>query len=70
MACSFYVFLTPKKYWVVAYLTSDPGVSRSISALSHTFVEIDHEINSTVILLLPMTQEGLLSITSKSMCTK
>ena len=29
----------------------DPGVPSSILARSHTFVEIDHEIISTVILL-------------------
>ena len=29
---------------------------------SHTFVEIDHEILSTVILLLPLIQEGLLPV--------
>ena len=34
-----------------ASLTADPGVASSILALSHTFVEIDHEIISTVILL-------------------
>ena len=34
-----------------AYLTADPGVASSIPARSHTFVEIDHEIISTVILL-------------------
>ena len=32
-------------------LTADPGVASSISARSHTFVEIDHEIISMVILL-------------------
>ena len=32
-------------------LTADPGVASSISARSHTFVEIDHKIISTVILL-------------------
>ena len=32
-------------------LTADPGVASSIPARSHTFVEIDHEIVSTVILL-------------------
>ena len=32
-------------------LTADPGVARSIPARSHTFVAIDHEIISTVILL-------------------
>ena len=34
-----------------AYLTADPGVASSILAWSHTFMEIDHEIISTVILL-------------------
>ena len=32
-----------------ACLTADPGVASSIPARSHTFVEIDHEIISTVI---------------------
>ena len=32
--------------------------------------EIDYEIISTVILLLLLIQEGLLSVTSESMCTK
>ena len=32
-------------------LTADPGVASSIPARSHTFVEIDHEIISTVIRL-------------------
>ena len=34
-----------------ASLTADPGVASSIPARSHTFVEIDHEIVSMVILL-------------------
>ena len=34
-----------------ASLTADPGVASSIPARSHTFVEIDCEIISTVILL-------------------
>ena len=38
-------------------------------ARSHTFMEIDHEIISTVI-LLPSAEEGLLSVTSKSVCMK
>ena len=38
-----------------ASLTADPGVASSIRARSHTFVEIDHEIISTVI-LLPSTE--------------
>ena len=34
-----------------AFLTADPGVASSIPVRSHTFVEIDHEMISTVILL-------------------
>ena len=34
-----------------ACLTADPGVASSIPVRSHTFVKIDHEIISTVILL-------------------
>ena len=34
-----------------ACLTAVPGVASSIPARSHTFVEVDHEIISTVILL-------------------
>ena len=34
-----------------ACLTADPGVASSILAWYHTFVEIDHEIIFTVILL-------------------
>ena len=34
-----------------ACLTADPGVASSILVWSHTFVEIDHEIITTVILL-------------------
>ena len=34
-----------------ACLTADPGVASSIPARYHTFVEIDHEIISTLILL-------------------
>ena len=38
-----------------ACLTADPGVPSSIPARSHTFMEIDHEIISTVI-FLPSTE--------------
>ena len=34
-----------------ACLTADPGVASSIPARYHTFVDTDHEIISTVILL-------------------
>ena len=35
----------------VVSLTADPGVASTILVRSHSFVEIDHEIISTVILL-------------------
>ena len=35
----------------------------------HSFVETDHEIFSTVILSLPLIQEGQLSVSGKGMCT-
>ena len=37
--------------------------------LQHSFVEIDHEIFSTVILSLPLIQEGQLSVSGERMCT-
>ena len=35
----------------------------------HSFVEIVHEIFSTVILSLPLIQEGQLSVSGERMCT-
>ena len=35
----------------------------------HSFVEIDHEIFSTVILSLPLIQKGQLSVSGERMCT-
>ena len=35
----------------------------------HSFMEIDREIFSTVILSLPLIQEGQLSVSGKRMCT-
>ena len=56
--CSKSIKLKPGRVaqWVTcletgASLTADPGVASSIPARSHTFVEIDPEIISTVILL-------------------
>ena len=34
----------------------------------HSFMEIDHEIFSTVILSLPLIQEGQLSVSGERMC--
>ena len=56
----------------VACLTEESGAPCSISRDSpaHTFVEIGHEIISKVFFLLPLHQEGLLSVTCESMCTQ
>ena len=35
----------------------------------HSFLEIDHEIFPTVILSLPLIQEGQLSVSGEKMCT-
>ena len=35
----------------------------------NSFMEIDHEIFFTVILSLPLIQEGLLSVSGERMCT-
>ena len=35
----------------------------------YSFVEIDHEIFSTIILSLPLIQEGQLSVSGKRLCT-
>ena len=40
------------------------AVASSIPARSHTFMEIDHEIISKVIFLLPLIQEGLFNVVS------
>ena len=55
---------------LLASLISDPGVVVLILARPHTFVEIDYEIYSTVILLLPQIQEVLLSVISQCICTE
>ena len=55
---------------VDVYLSEDPAVPSSDPALSHTFVEIDHEIISMAFLLpFAVTRRGL-TVTSESMCTK
>ena len=51
--------------------TGDQEVAGSIPrrGWQHSFVEIDHEIFSTVILSLPLIQEGQLSVSGERMCT-
>ena len=54
----------------VLSLIVDPGVVSLISARPYTYMEIHHEMFSTIILLLLLIQEGLLSVTRKSMYIK
>ena len=48
---------------------AESGVISLIPAHPNTFLEIDCEIFSTVVLLLPLFQERLLSVTSEIMST-
>ena len=52
-------------------LTGDQeiAVSTPIRGRQHSFLEIDHEIFSTVILSLTLFQEGQLSVSGERMCT-
>ena len=53
-----------------AHLTEDQEVvGLTPTGSQHCFVEIDHEILSTVILSLPQIQEGQLSVSGQRMCT-
>ena len=51
--------------------TGDQEVTGStpIQVWQHSFMEIDHEIFSTVSLSLPLIQEGQLSVSGERMCT-
>ena len=58
-----------KKLFRVVSKFADTGVMSLILARLHTFVETDHKIFS-VIYLLPLIQEGLLSVIRENMCTE
>ena len=52
----------------------DPTDDQEVAVLplpgrQHSFMEIDHEIFSTVIHSLPLIQERQLSVSGKTMCT-
>ena len=49
--------------------TGDPRGFNPRPGRQHSFVEIDHEILSTVILSLPLIQEGQLSVSGERMCS-
>ena len=61
------IFNTDPVAQSVASLIADLGVVSLIPSQSHTFLEIDHEIFSMVILFLQLIQEGLVSVTSERM---
>ena len=74
MACTFSQTWTQKTvvygldlYFMVEYLSC--FISILTCSLSHSFMEIDHEIFSTVILSLSLIQEGQLSVSGDRMCT-
>ena len=50
----------------VARTTADPVVMSLIPACFHTFMEIDHEMFLRLFSIFLLIQEGLLSVTSKS----
>ena len=51
MTTLMFCLTAPRLSTLEYYLAADPGVVSSIPARSHTFVEIDYEIISTIILL-------------------
>ena len=73
MACMYVLQYLPNDLIHITILLScispggrgtNPGRGRQ-----HSFVGIDHEIFSTVILSLPLIQEGQLSVSGERMCT-
>ena len=69
--CLLHIFkCTSNHFWPghialsVTCLTADPGVASSIQTRSHTFVEIDHEIITTAI-LLPSTDSRRVVVSYK-----
>ena len=53
----------------ISYMDSSYSLHPIKLKLQHSFVEIDHEIFSTVILSLLLIQEGQLSVSGERMCT-
>ena len=58
----------------VAQMDARPTGDQEVAGLTpsnrqHSFLEIEHEIFSTVILSLPLIEEGQLSVSAKRMCT-
>ena len=51
------------------YLKMYTDLLKTTKRRQHSLVEINHEIFSTVILSLPLIQEGQLSVSGERMCT-
>ena len=65
-----FIYLPASVAQLDARPTGDQEVAGSTPlGRQHSFVENDHEIFSTVILSLPLIQEGQLSVTGERMCT-
>ena len=62
-----FTYITWPEGQSVASLIVDPEAMSLILAWSHTLVEFDHEIFSTVILLLLQIQEGSCQLQAKCM---
>ena len=54
---------------ILPFLNQRKGENDRRKYFMINFVEIDHEIFSTVILSLPLIQEGQLSVSGERMCT-
>ena len=55
--------------WMRVQLETRRSRVRPLPGQQHSFMESDHEIFSTVILSLPLIQEGQLSVSGERMCT-
>ena len=85
MKLELYLKLNDSEYFAVEIGTIEPASVAQLDAPSdwrpggcrfnprrgrqHSFMEIDREIFSTVILSLPLIQEGQLSVSGERMCT-
>ena len=61
--------MAPKDPKSILYKHSYVEYQIKVRGRQHSFVEIDHEIFSTVILSLPLIQEGQLSVSGERICT-
>ena len=53
----------------MGYSSKLAGTGNKCRGRQHSYVEIDYEIFSAIILSLPLIQEGQLSVSNERMCT-